>query len=148
MARTKVNIFFEKSELYLSSKYQQIMSGRIIGLGGVFIKSPNKEALLKWYEETLGIKMEDWGISLPILSLKGDSQVFSVMPATTKYIPVEKNFMLNWMVEDMNGFLEQIKSKGVDILHQESSDFGKFAHILDLDGNKVELWEPPTSSNS
>ncbi len=149
MASTKITLFIQKTQLILSSNYQQTMSGKIIGLGGVFIKSPNKDALIKWYEEKLGIKMEDWGTSLSIRSIeKEENQVFSVMPDTTKYLPETKSYMINWMVENMDEFIEIIKSKGVEILHHEASEYGKFAHILDIDGNKLELWEPPKSSNS
>lgn len=125
------------------------MSGKIIGLGGVFIKSSNKDALLKWYDEKLGIKMEDWGVTFSTQALEKDSyQVFSIMPDTTKYIPEEKSYMINWMVEDMDGLVESIRSKGIEIIKQEASEFGKFTHILDLDGNQLELWEPPKTIDS
>lgn len=149
MAITKVKQIFEKTGLFLSPHNSQFMAGKIIGLGGVFIKSPNKENLMKWYDETLGIRMQDWGLVLPIEQIeKEEYQVFSVMSDTTQYMTEMQACMINWMVRDLEDFLQNLKSKGVDIVHRENSEFGNFAHILDVDGNKVELWEPPKSPTS
>jgi len=123
------------------------MSGKIIGLGGVFVKSKDKPRLSQWYQETFDIKMEDWGTTFQISEIKNeDIQVFSVFPDNTKYLNEGQSYMINWMVDDLDGLLEKLTTKNINVLGSESSEFGKFAWINDLDGNKLELWEPPKSN--
>lgn len=119
---------------------------KIIGLGGVFIKSPNTIDLRKWYTDTLGIQLEDWGTVLPISNLPASqSQVFSIMPDTTAYQAADKSYMINWMVDDLEKFVENLRKKGQEVELMEKSEYGHFAHLLDPDGNKLELWQPPSS---
>jgi predicted enzyme related to lactoylglutathione lyase len=123
------------------------MSGKIIGLGGVFVKSKDKSRLSQWYQDTFDIKMEDWGTTFQISEIKNeDIQVFSVFPDNTKYLNEGQSYMINWMIDDLDSLIEKLKAKHIEILGSESSEFGKFAWINDLDGNKLELWEPPKSN--
>jgi len=122
------------------------MSGKIIGLGGIFFKSQNQKKLIDWYRQTLDMEMEDWGISLPIQELKSkDYQVFSVFPESTSYFAHNKSFMINFMVDHLEVFIEKLRSKNIPIIRQETLEYGKFAWILDPEGNKLELWEPVKS---
>ena len=120
------------------------MSGKIIGLGGVFIKSKDKTRLNQWYQDILDISMEDWGTTFQILQINNeDTQVFAVFADSSKYFNEDQSYMINWMVDDLEPLKEKLKAKNIEILGSQSSEYGKFAWINDLDGNKLELWEPP-----
>lgn len=121
----------------------------VTGIGGVFFKSKGKGAELSaWYEKNLGIKLEPWGGA--ILAWPEDKAddggltVWNAADADTKWFsPSESSFMINYRVDNMDEMLEQLKENGVEIVSgPESHENGKFAWILDPDGNKVELWEP------
>lgn len=118
---------------------------KIIGLGGFFIKSTDTQRLSAWYESILGIKLETWGTVFSCEDLPRDvSQVFSIMPENTNYQAQDKSYMINWMIDDLDQFKLDLVSKGIQILQEENSEYGKFVHILDPDGNKLELWQPPS----
>ncbi|MGH6871463.1 MAG: VOC family protein [Rhizomicrobium sp.] len=118
---------------------------RITGIGGVFFKATDPKALAAWYRETLGLPIEDWGGAL----LESDPaapprSVWSPFAADTKYFaPSQKPFMINFAVDDLAGFVQDLKSKGVAVLDQsDQGEMGQFAWIMDPDGNKIELWQP------
>jgi catechol 2,3-dioxygenase-like lactoylglutathione lyase family enzyme len=121
-------------------------TGKITGLGGVFIKSPNPKALRAWYQDVLGIELESWGGAL--LRYDADKHpphvAWNAFSAKTDYFaPSTKDFMLNFAVDDMDAFIARLRAKGVDILKRDDKDpSGRFAWILDPDGTKIELWEP------
>lgn len=115
---------------------------KILGLGGVFFKTKNLEASKNWYTQILGIPLESWGGMFALKPQFNEYQVFSIVDEKTEYLNQKQSFMINFVVEDLDAFCEILKSKEVPILKQESSDFGKFAWIEDLDKNKIELWEP------
>ncbi len=120
------------------------MSGKIIGIGGIFIKSNDKERLSQWYQEIFDIKIEDWGTTFSIAKIKAEEmQVFSIFPANTKYLNETQSYMINWMVDDLDALIVNLKSKSIEIIGSDDSEYGKFAWIHDIDGNKVELWQPP-----
>jgi predicted enzyme related to lactoylglutathione lyase len=122
---------------------------RVTGIGGVFLKCQgDRAALAAWYQKHLGLPLETWGGAilrwpddtagdqgLTVWSLaEHDSQWFS---------PSESAFMINYRVDDLGELLAQLKAGGVDVVAgPESHENGKFAWIMDPDGNKVELWEP------
>lgn len=122
------------------------MSG-IIGLGGIFIKSKNQNALIQWYKEVLELKIEDWGgLTFATNTLKEDAyQLFSTFPEDTTYFPSNQSYLINFMVDDLDHYVEKLKTKGIEIIKQEASDYGKFAWINDIDSNKIELWQMPNS---
>jgi len=122
---------------------------RITGIGGVFFKSRgDKAALAAWYREHLGMSLEDWGGA--VLKWPDDKAedegltVWHVADHDTQWFsPSESSFMVNYRVDDLDGLLEQLREASVEIVHgPESHENGKFAWIMDPDGNKVELWEP------
>ena len=122
--------------------------GRILGIGGIFFKSANRDQMREWYSKHLGISDKGEGAMLPWRE-KDDPQkehmsVWSVFPATSKYLdPSPASFMINYIVDDMDALLARLKEEGVKIDPKRmNEDYGKFAWIYDADGNKIELWEP------
>jgi len=122
---------------------------KVTGIGGVFIKSAGKGSdLAAWYEKNLGLNLESWGGSILKWTddkvVDGGLTVWSTANSDSKWFsPSESSFMINYRVDDLNELLEQLKQNGVEILKgPDSEDNGKFAWIMDPDGNKIELWEP------
>lgn len=118
---------------------------RVTGLGGVFFVSENKEALAAWYRQHLGIDVQEWcGAVLPWNSPTGTS-VWSIFDASTKYFsPGSARFMVNFRVDDLHALLAVLREEGCNVVDDlEESEYGKFGWVIDPDGNKVELWEPP-----
>jgi catechol 2,3-dioxygenase-like lactoylglutathione lyase family enzyme len=122
--------------------------GRILGIGGVFFKSANRDQSREWYAKHLGIVDKGGGAMLPWRE-KTDPQkehntVWTVFPSTTTYFPPGQAFMINYIVDDMDALLDRLKEKGVKIDPKRMNEsYGRFAWIYDSDGNKIELWEPP-----
>jgi predicted enzyme related to lactoylglutathione lyase len=121
---------------------------KVTGIGGVFIKSKDPKALTKWYSENLGIAIQPWGGAVLRWSEdkaadKGSAAWNVYDNNSDKFSPSQASFMINYRVDDLQGMIEHLKKAGVNILKDlEVSEYGKFASILDLDGNRVELWEP------
>ena len=122
--------------------------GRILGIGGVFFKSANRNQLREWYSTHLGIADKGGGATLPWREhddpLKEHVTVWTVFPATTKYFnPSPAPFMVNYIVDDMDALLARLKQEGVKIDEKRMDEsYGRFAWIYDSDGNKIELWQP------
>jgi predicted enzyme related to lactoylglutathione lyase len=123
---------------------------RVTGIGGIFIKSKDPEKLREWYRKHLGIESESWGglaFKWADDPRQGDgATIWSVFPDNTKYFePSEKPFMINFRVEDLGWLLTQLRAAGLEVDPKtEESEFGKFGWVMDPEGNRVELWEPPT----
>jgi predicted enzyme related to lactoylglutathione lyase len=116
---------------------------KVTGLGGVFYKVEDPERTKLWYQEVLGLGGE-WGIMFP---WKADASgeaysLLSAFKASTDYFdPSGAAFMVNLRVDDLDGFIGEVGAKGVEVLGRQEEEYGKFAWILDCDGNKIELWE-------
>jgi catechol 2,3-dioxygenase-like lactoylglutathione lyase family enzyme len=125
---------------------------RVIGLGGIFFKSKDPVALRDWYEKHLGIVSEEWGTQFfpkALEEAKLDAyQVWSPFRETTTYLePSEKPYMINFIVDDLFTLLDALRTEGVHVFDMtEDTEFGKFGWILDPDGTKIELWQPPLKS--
>jgi predicted enzyme related to lactoylglutathione lyase len=122
---------------------------RVVGIGGVFIKSKDPERLKAWYREHLGLDIQDWGgvaflWNTPEPTPHG-ATVWSVFDAGSPYFdPSPAPFMINYRVKDLHALLEALRGEGCTVDDKtEESDFGKFGWVMDPDGNRVELWEPP-----
>ena len=122
---------------------------RVTGIGGVFFKArENSRALAAWYEKHLGMNPESFGgVILNWQDDTADDKGLTVWHVAEKgsewFSPSKSPFMINYRIDDMAGMIEQLKRGGVDILQgPESHENGKFAWIMDPEGNKVELWEP------
>ncbi len=122
---------------------------RVTGIGGVFFKSTDPKKTKEWYAKHLGFGLEEYGTNFEWRKLdapqeKG-STVWSPFKQDTKYMdPSQKEFMINYRVENLEWLVEELKKEGVTICDAiDSSEYGKFIHIMDNDGNKIELWEAP-----
>lgn len=122
--------------------------GRVTGLGGIFFKAKSPASLKEWYAKNLGLNMDPYG-TLFEWRLAGDSAKvgttqWSVFKSTTKYFePSQKDFMINYRVNDLVALQEQLKKENVVIVDtMVTYEYGKFLHIMDPEGNKIELWEP------
>ncbi len=121
---------------------------RITGIGGVFFKSKNPEKIKNWYKEHLGMMVNDYGSVFEFRKSEEPFEkgylVWSPFKEDTDYFdPSEKEFMINYRVENIEDLVEQLKKEGVKILDEiETYEYGKFVHIIDIEGNKIELWEP------
>ena len=122
---------------------------RVTGIGGVFLKCRgDKDALAAWYQQHLGIPLESWGGA--VLRWPDDTAedkgvtVWSLAASDSKWFsPSESSVMINYRVDDLDALIAQLKAADVAIVNgPESHENGKFAWIMDPDGNKVELWEP------
>ena len=121
-------------------------AGHITGIGGIFFKAKNPKTLAAWYPDVLGMPVEAWGGA----ALRYDAPqhppalAWNAFPASTTYFaPSTSGLMIDYSVDDMDALLARLKAKGVTIIKRDDSDpNGRFAWILDPEGNKVELWEP------
>jgi catechol 2,3-dioxygenase-like lactoylglutathione lyase family enzyme len=122
--------------------------GRVIGIGGIFFKSANRDQTREWYAKHLGLADKGQGAMLPWREhddpQKEQVTVWSVFPASTKYFdPSPAPFMINYIVDDMDALLTRLKQEGVKIDDKRMDEsYGRFAWIYDSDGNKIELWQP------
>lgn len=133
--------------LVLSSTAQAAEpTGRITGLGGVFVKSKDPKALARWYRDVLGVPLEPWGGAALPYDAPGHppALIWNAFPEASDYMaPSTRAFMINFAVDDLDAFLVRLKEKGVTPLKRDDSDpSGRFAWILDPDGTKIELWQP------
>jgi predicted enzyme related to lactoylglutathione lyase len=118
--------------------------GKVVGLGGVFVKIEDQDAWRAWYRDVLGVSFESWG-GATFPHADGGQSVLSSFPAdTTHFAPSTAAFMINLIVDDMNGLLKAAEARGVKPLHREEDAHGRFATLIDPAGIKVELWEPAT----
>lgn len=119
---------------------------RVTGIGGFFFKSNNPKDLKEWYKNHLGLNTDDYGCTFWWKDNDGKacSTQWSPFKDDTEYFaPSKKEFMQNFRVANLELLLSQLKSEGVNVVGEmESYDYGKFGWILDLEGNKIELWEP------
>lgn len=127
------------------------MRKRVTGIGGVFIKSKDPQALRAWYRDHLGMEIEAWGglsfrWQTPELPQPEGATVWSVFEQDSDYFaPSPSPFMVNYRVEDLDALLAALRAEGCDVVDKtESSEYGKFGWAIDPDGHKVELWQPPS----
>lgn len=120
---------------------------KVLGLGGLFFKARDPDAMKEWYTRVLGIEMASWGAWFPVegfAAQTGAGTAFSIIKESSDQIsPSEREFMFNFVVDDLDGVLERCKQNGVEPIKLQSDDaIGHFAHILDPEGRKIELWQP------
>ena len=123
---------------------------RVTGIGGIFFKAKDAPALRAWYKQHLGIDVQDWGGAVfdwtdaegkPVAG----TTTWSIDPQETDHFaPGSASFMVNYRVADLQALVKALKEEGCNVLDEiYESEYGKFAWVMDPDGNKVELWEPP-----
>ena len=124
---------------------------RVTGIGGIFFKARDAAALQAWYKRHLGIDVQAWGgtsfdwtdeSGKPV----GGTTAWSIGPMDAgHFAPSAASFMVNYRVEDLLGLVKVLREEGCNVLGKiDESEYGKFAWVLDPEGNKVELWEPPS----
>lgn len=123
---------------------------RVLGIGGVFVRSPDPARLASWYRDHLGVAVDDeWGGgTFPLQAADepaGSYAVWAAFPADTDYFGSPTNqAMVNFRVRDLAAMLAQLQAAGCDVADEtEDSEFGRFGWVTDHDGNRVELWQPP-----
>jgi predicted enzyme related to lactoylglutathione lyase len=121
---------------------------RVTGIGGVFFKAKDPEALAAWYRDHLGFDVQPWGGAAFRWGTPDNpdgTTAWSLFGAdSTHFEPSASPFMINYRVDDLAGLLGALRSGGCNVVGgPEESDYGRFAWVLDPEGNKVELWEPP-----
>lgn len=120
---------------------------RVTSIGGIFFKCEDPQAQREWYANHLGFKTDDYGTTFEWRkSDQPDEKGYSVWSTfkndTDYFEPSKKEFMINFRVENLELLLEELKKEGVEIVGEiQSLEYGKFAHVMDPEGNKIELWE-------
>jgi predicted enzyme related to lactoylglutathione lyase len=121
---------------------------KVTGIGGIFFKCKDPEKVKEWYKTHLGLNTDQYGANFEWREGADPEKYgftqWSPFSDSTKYFePSKRDFMINYRVKDLVGLVEELKKGGVTIVDNiESYDYGKFIHILDNEGNKIELWEP------
>lgn len=119
---------------------------KVLGIGGVFFKSADGKALRAWYARVLDFEVSEWGAFFTpdaAAAKPGAGTVFNPFNADTTYFePSTSEFMVNLMVDDMDAMLSRCRAEGVEPVKVMDESYGRFAHIMDPEGRKIELWEP------
>ncbi len=126
---------------------------RVTGIGGIFFKAKDPAALRAWYQAHLGIDVQAWGGTAFNWTdaeghPTGGTTIWSIAGEDgDTYGPGGASFMINYRVENVRALVEALRAEGCDVLDKvEASEFGTFAWVIDPEGHKVELWEPPAGS--
>ncbi len=121
---------------------------KVTGIGGIFFFSDNPNETKEWYAKNLGLEVNEWGSSFEFRNANRpeESNYLQWSPfkkGSDYFAPSKKEFMINYRVQNIQGLVNKLKANGVTIVDQiETYDYGKFVHIMDSEGNKIELWEP------
>ena len=138
---------FAFNSILAETNQKQIKMKRVIGVGGIFFKCKDPGKVKEWYQTHLGFDPDPYGAKFQWRqedhSTKKAYTLWTPFKEDTKYFgPSDQSFMINYRVENLEALIEELKKEGVTILDKmETYDYGKFIHIQDLEGNKVELWE-------
>ena len=130
---------------------EQDTTPKVTGIGGIFFFSEDPEKTKEWYAENLGLEVNQWGSSFEFRNANRPDEInylqWSPFKQGSEYFsPSKKEFMINYRVQNIEGLVNKLKNNGVTILDSiETYDYGKFVHIMDAEGNKIELWEPVDS---
>ena len=157
MKKTTVIILIIATSFLSGFAFRTMLSGqndktlkmkKVTGIGGIFFKCKDPGNMREWYQTHLGLNTNKYGTVFEWWqgadsTKKGFTQ-WSPFAETTKYFePSTKDFMINYRVENLEALVEELRKEGVTIMDTiETYDYGKFVHVLDVEGNKLELWEP------
>lgn len=126
---------------------------RVIGIGGVFFQAKDPEALREWYRRHLGIDIQPWGGTVfpwntPDARPGGGMTVWSIDKINLEaFAPSTAPFAINYIVADVDALVAALREEGCDVPKDvEDSEYGKFGWVMDPEGNRVELWQPPTAT--
>jgi len=124
---------------------------RVTGIGGIFFGSANPKETREWYGKNLGLAIDEYGSPFEFRNTNNPDEInylrWSPIRDDSKFFdPSKKQLMINYRVFNIEGLVKKLKNNGVTILNDITTyEYGKFVHILDLEGNKIELWEPVDS---
>lgn len=124
---------------------------KVTGIGGVFFFTDNPKQTREWYGQNLGLEINDYGSTFESRNINKPDEINALQWSPFKkgdayFSPSKKEFMINYRVQNIEGLVKNLRENGVTILDEiESYDYGKFVHIMDPEGNKIELWEPSES---
>lgn len=142
------SVGFAFNSIITSQNKKTTTMKKVTGIGGIFFKCKDPNKMREWYHNHLGLNTNQYGASFEWYegsdSTKKGLTQWNPFPETTKYFePSTKDFMINYRVDNLEALAEELKKNGVTIVDAiETYDYGKFVHILDAEGNKVQLWEP------
>jgi len=128
--------------------YSLTPNKKVTGIGGIFFKCKDPKMMREWYQKHLGFNTNQYGAVFEWYqgadsTKKGFTQWSPFKETTSYFLPSTKDFMINYRVADLTSLVDQLKSQGVTVVDTiETYDYGKFVHIMDPEGNKIELWEP------
>jgi len=123
-------------------------TSKVTGIGGIFFFSDNPEETKEWYAKNLGLEINEWGSSFEFRNANRADEInylqWSPFKKGSEYFaPSKKEFMINYRARNIEGLVKKLKANGVAIVDEiETFEYGKFVHIMDSEGNKIELWEP------
>jgi len=132
----------------ISNNNKKTNMKKVTGIGGIFFKCKDPKKIREWYQTHLGLNTNQYGAVFEWYqgadSTKKGFLQWSPFKETTKYFePSNKEFMINYRVENLEALVEELKKEGVNVTDSiQTFDYGKFVHIMDIEGNKIELWEP------
>lgn len=121
---------------------------KVTGIGGIFFFSDNPKETKEWYAKNLGVDTNDWGATFESRNIVNNDVIESLQWSPFKkgddyFSPSKKDFMINYRVQNIEGLVDKLKGNNVTILDEIATyEYGKFVHIMDAEGNKIELWEP------
>lgn len=124
------------------------LTPKVTGIGGIFFFSENPAQTREWYASNLGLEVNEWGSTFESRDINDPEKVNALQWSPFKqgsayFSPSTKDFMINYRVQNIEGFVARLKANGVTVLDEIASyEYGKFVHIMDTEGNKIELWEP------
>ena len=152
-ASEKTNDMENQKEQHGKTTAPDDSTPRVTGIGGVFFYSDNPNETKDWYAKNLGVEINDWGSAgFDYRNANHPDEIVSLQwkpfrKGDAYFSPSKKEFMINYTVQNIEALIQQLRENGVTILDTlESYDYGKFIHIMDADGNKIELWEPAKSN--
>jgi predicted enzyme related to lactoylglutathione lyase len=121
---------------------------KVTGIGGIFFFTDSPKETKEWYHKNLGIETNDYGATFESRNINKPEEINSLQWSPFKkgsqyFAPSKKEFIINYTVQNIEGLVKKLKENGVTIVDEiENSEYGKFVHIMDAEGNKIELWEP------
>jgi len=121
---------------------------KVTGIGGIFFFTENPKDTNAWYAKNLGLETNEWGSTFQTRNIHKPEQIHSLQwspfkKGSTYFAPSNKEFMINYTVQHIEALVNKLKENGVPVLDDIATyDYGKFVHIMDPEGNKIELWEP------
>lgn len=138
----------KENDITEESQTPSRLEPKVTGVGGIFFFSEDPEKSKAWYAHNLGLETDQWGTCFEFRNAHRPEEInylqWSPFQQGSAYFePSKKEFMINYRVQNIEGLLEKLHSNGVTVLDDiETFDYGKFVHIMDAEGNKIELWEP------